>query len=103
MKIDTTRFGYVEIEADDLLQFPAGLFGLEDCRHWVLLADAEHTRLGLAAKYAATGNCVCRGLPPALCARLSGSSFARRANAAKPQRGARGPGPEHFGQRTNAD
>ena len=46
MKIDTTRFGCVEIDADDLLQFPAGLFGLEDCRHWVLLADAEHSALG---------------------------------------------------------
>ena len=42
MKIDTTRFGCLDIVPDDLLQFPAGLLGLEDCRHWVLLADAEH-------------------------------------------------------------
>ena len=46
MKIDTIRFGCVEIEPDDLLHFPSGLFGLEDCRHWVLLADAENDALG---------------------------------------------------------
>jgi flagellar assembly factor FliW len=46
MKIDTTRFGFLEIEPDDLLHFPAGLLGLEECRHWVLLADAEHSALG---------------------------------------------------------
>jgi flagellar assembly factor FliW len=46
MKIDTTRFGCLDISPDDLLQFPAGLLGLEDCRHWVLLADAEHSALG---------------------------------------------------------
>ena len=36
----------VAIEADDILHFPAGLAGLEDCRHWVLLADARTTRSG---------------------------------------------------------
>ncbi|HTQ38762.1 MAG TPA: flagellar assembly protein FliW [Pirellulales bacterium] len=46
MKIDTSRFGYVEIEPNDLLHFPAGLLGLENCRHWVLLADAENDALG---------------------------------------------------------
>jgi flagellar assembly factor FliW len=46
MKIDTTRFGCLDIAPDDLLQFPAGLLGLEDCHHWVLLADAEHSALG---------------------------------------------------------
>ena len=46
MKIDTTRFGNVEIEPDHLLHFPSGMLGLEDCRHWVLLADAETDGLG---------------------------------------------------------
>ena len=46
MKIDTTRFGCVEIEPNDLLHFPAGVLGLEHCRHWVLLADAENDALG---------------------------------------------------------
>lgn len=46
MQIRTTRFGPLEIEADDMIHFPAGLVGLEDCRHWVLLADAENNALG---------------------------------------------------------
>jgi len=46
MKVDTTRFGSVEIEPEDILDFPSGLLGLEDCRQWVLLADAENDALG---------------------------------------------------------
>jgi len=46
MKIDTTRFGSVDIESDDLIRFPNGLLGLEDCRQWVLLADAQNESLG---------------------------------------------------------
>jgi len=46
MDIQTTRFDTVAIEADDILHFPAGLAGLEDCRHWVLLADALNDALG---------------------------------------------------------
>src|SRR5438105_3887673 len=46
MQIQTTRFGTVEIEADDIIHFPNGMLGLEDCRHWVLLADAENDALG---------------------------------------------------------
>ena len=46
MDIQTTRFGTVAIEADDVLHFPTGLMGLEDCRHWVLLADAQNDALG---------------------------------------------------------
>jgi flagellar assembly factor FliW len=45
MKVDTSRFGPLEIELDDLIHFPAGMLGLEDCRHWVLLADAENETL----------------------------------------------------------
>jgi flagellar assembly factor FliW len=46
MRIRTTRFSWVEIEAEDVLTFSAGLVGLEDCRQWVLLADAENDALG---------------------------------------------------------
>ncbi len=46
MKIDTVRFGAVEIEPSDLLHFPTGLLGLEDCHQWVLLADVENDALG---------------------------------------------------------
>lgn len=46
MHIRTTRFGTLEIESSDVLSFPAGLLGLEDCRQWVLLADAQNDALG---------------------------------------------------------
>lgn len=44
-RIDTTRFGPVEIEAEDVILFPEGLLGLPSCREWVLLADAENGAL----------------------------------------------------------
>ncbi|HEY2880914.1 MAG TPA: flagellar assembly protein FliW [Pirellulales bacterium] len=46
VKIDTTRFGSIDIEPHDLLHFPSGLLGLEEYRHWVLLADAANDALG---------------------------------------------------------
>jgi flagellar assembly factor FliW len=46
MLIRTSRFGQVEIEPDDILRFPDGLFGLADYRHWVLLHDSENEALG---------------------------------------------------------
>ena len=46
MLIQTSRFGAVEIEAEDILLFPAGLIGFEDCRHWVLLADSDNDCVG---------------------------------------------------------
>jgi flagellar assembly factor FliW len=46
MQIQTTRFGCLEVEADAILTFPTGLLGLENCRHWVLLADSHNEALG---------------------------------------------------------
>jgi flagellar assembly factor FliW len=46
MQIKTTRFGPIDIEADDILLFPHGLIAFEDCRHWVLLADSHNDSLG---------------------------------------------------------
>ena len=46
MQIRTTRFGSLELESGDTIHFPYGLLGLEDCRHWVLLADAQTSALG---------------------------------------------------------
>ena len=45
MQIHTQHFGLVEIELDDVLLFPRGIIALEDCRHWVLLADAGNAAL----------------------------------------------------------
>jgi flagellar assembly factor FliW len=46
MFIQTTRFGRLEIASHDVLVFPAGVPGLEDCREWVLLADSGNDALG---------------------------------------------------------
>lgn len=42
MEIHSTRFGPLEIDPQDLLRFPAGLMGLEECRDWLLLDDAQN-------------------------------------------------------------
>ena len=46
MRINTSRFGRIEVDAADILRFPSGLPGLEDCREWALLADSENDALG---------------------------------------------------------
>jgi len=42
MKIQTTRFGRIEIEPEDVLLFPHGLMAFESCRDWVLLSDPQN-------------------------------------------------------------
>ncbi|MEE2642290.1 MAG: flagellar assembly protein FliW [Planctomycetota bacterium] len=42
VKIETTRFGTVEIEKQDILDFESGLIGFGDSRKWVILADTEN-------------------------------------------------------------
>ncbi|MGA2617015.1 MAG: flagellar assembly protein FliW [Thermoguttaceae bacterium] len=44
MKI-ITRFGPMDVDADDELYFPSGLVGLEACRRWVVLADRHSEAL----------------------------------------------------------
>jgi flagellar assembly factor FliW len=39
MLIQTSRFGSVDIQPEDILLFSRGLFAFENQRHWVLLAD----------------------------------------------------------------
>ena len=46
MWINTTRFGRIDVDAADLLTFQSGLPGLEQCREWALLADADNDALG---------------------------------------------------------
>jgi flagellar assembly factor FliW len=46
VNVPTTRFGEVTIAERDMLTFVDGLIGMEDCRRWVLLADAQNTALG---------------------------------------------------------
>ena len=42
MDLQTSQFGRITIEADDILAFPHGLIGFEDLHHWVLLADSAN-------------------------------------------------------------
>ncbi|MFT5522415.1 MAG: flagellar assembly factor FliW [Pirellulaceae bacterium] len=46
MQLNTSRFGAITIEADDILLFPHGLIGFEEDRHWVLLADQDNPSVG---------------------------------------------------------
>lgn len=46
MQIETTHFATVAIEESDVITFQNGLIGMEACRRWALLADAEHSTLG---------------------------------------------------------
>ncbi|HEX5105511.1 MAG TPA: flagellar assembly protein FliW [Pirellulaceae bacterium] len=45
MQIQTTHFGVLEIEVDDIIVFPRGLIAMEDCHHWILLADDDNPAL----------------------------------------------------------
>lgn len=46
MLISTSRFGSVPVKPEDVFSFPHGLIGLENCRRWVLLADADNDAVG---------------------------------------------------------
>jgi flagellar assembly factor FliW len=46
MNVETTRFGRLQIESHDIVEFPAGMLGLDACKQWVLLADAQNDALG---------------------------------------------------------
>ena len=46
MRINTQRFGRIDVDPNDVLNFQSGLPGLEDCREWALLADASNDALG---------------------------------------------------------
>jgi flagellar assembly factor FliW len=45
MHIATTRFGALTLDDADVLTFVDGLIGMEECRRWVLLADAQNDAL----------------------------------------------------------
>ena len=46
MLLESSRFGPVQVEVEDILHFPNGLIGFEQQQHWVLLGDAENESLG---------------------------------------------------------
>ncbi len=46
MQISTTRFGAIGVDVEDLLHFPKGIMGFEECRNWVLLSDPTSDAVG---------------------------------------------------------
>jgi len=46
MRVESSRFGTLEVQDEDVLHFPHGLLGLEKQRDWVLLSDLETDSLG---------------------------------------------------------
>ncbi|MEK6237613.1 MAG: flagellar assembly protein FliW [Planctomycetales bacterium] len=46
MDVLTTRFGQLHIGQEDLISFSHGIPGLEHCRDWILLTDAQNESLG---------------------------------------------------------
>jgi flagellar assembly factor FliW len=41
MHIFTPRFGSIDVQVEDVLSFPSGLLGLENCRQWLLVEDVK--------------------------------------------------------------
>lgn len=41
MKIDSPRFGSLEVDSDKLIEFPAGLPGFENCKRFTLIEIAD--------------------------------------------------------------
>ena len=46
MDVTTTRFGTITASPQDILLFDQGLIGFEQCKRWLLLADAKNRALG---------------------------------------------------------
>ena len=42
MTLTSTRFGELEIDEDDIINFPAGIPGFEDKHNWILIGDDDN-------------------------------------------------------------
>lgn len=43
MKIETSRFGALEIGQDRVIEFPIGILGFPGCRRWILLQASQES------------------------------------------------------------
>lgn len=43
MQLQTTRFGQIEADQDQVIVFPQGLIGFEACRHWLIVPDPNNS------------------------------------------------------------
>lgn len=46
MRLETARFGLIDVDAASILLFPRGLVGFEGHRHWVMLAEQDSDCIG---------------------------------------------------------
>ena len=46
MRLETTRFGAIDVDSESILLFPNGLLGFEAHRHWILLAESDTESVG---------------------------------------------------------
>ncbi len=42
MLVQTTRFGQIEANQEQVIVFPQGLIGFEACRHWLIVPDPQN-------------------------------------------------------------
>lgn len=47
IKLTSTRFGELEVEDDDVIQFPVGIPGFEDKHRWILVGDEDNAIMWL--------------------------------------------------------
>ena len=43
MLVQTTRFGQIDAQQEQVIVFPQGLIGFEACRHWLIVADPQNS------------------------------------------------------------
>ena len=43
MLVQTTRFGQVDAQQEQVIVFPQGLIGFEACRHWLIVPDPQNS------------------------------------------------------------
>lgn len=47
IKLTSTRFGELEVEDDDVINFPAGIPGFEDKHRWILVGEEDNAIMWL--------------------------------------------------------
>ena len=46
MRLETARFGVIDVDSPSILMFPRGLVGFEGHRHWVMLSESDSDAVG---------------------------------------------------------
>ncbi len=46
MRLETKRFGVIDVDSESILLFPNGLMGFESHRHWIMLSESDSDCVG---------------------------------------------------------